>query len=211
LRRRAALAVTIAGRVWHIEAVLGEYRWRPLTNSVADTDFVVALRNDPRFAPWFYRSDVTPETHRKFIRGAEERGEINWVVQRGEQRVGVASIYHIDLQNRKAECGRTIFLHPKVFHLNWVVSAVVTFEILELNKAYIETLAENRIIARGVERLGMTREALLRQHVIGADGRRLDVLLYTILADEWRAIREATFAKWGTPKVSSAAVGETSE
>jgi RimJ/RimL family protein N-acetyltransferase len=182
---------------------MGEFRWRPLTDSAADTAFVVALRNDPHFARWFYHGQVTADTHRKFIRAAEERGEINWVIERaGETRepVGVASIYNIDLANRKAECGRTIFLEPKVFHLNWVVSGVVIFEVLGLNKAYIETMADNRIIARGVERMGMMREALLRQHVV-RDGRPLDVLLYTILADEWRAIRAATFAKWGTPQV----------
>src|SRR5438046_2448265 len=106
---------------------MGGFRWRPLTDSAADTDFVVALRNDPRFARWFYHQQVTPDTHRKFIRAAEERGEINWIVERGgneREPVGVASIYNIDLANRKAECGRTVFMEPRVFHLNWIVSAV---------------------------------------------------------------------------------------
>jgi len=181
-----------------------------LTDSDADTAFVVALRNEPRFARWFYHREVTPETHQKFIRAADERGDITWLVEHAcgggqQQRVGLASIYHIDTLNRKAECGRTIFLEPRIFHLNWVLSAVVTFDVLKLNKAYIETLADNRIIARGVERMGMTREALLRQHIVGEDGRPLDVLLYSILADEWRAIREATFEKWGTPQILSMA------
>jgi RimJ/RimL family protein N-acetyltransferase len=188
---------------------MGEFRWRPLTDSAADTAFVVALRGDARFSRWFYHAQVTPDTHRKFIRAADERGEINWIVERAGDGgfVGVASIYNIDVANRKAECGRTIFLDPKVFHLNWVVSAVTIFDVLGLSKAYIETLADNRIIARGVERMGMTREGLLRAHVV-RDGRPLDVLLYTILADEWRAICAATFAKWGTPQVLLA-TGET--
>jgi RimJ/RimL family protein N-acetyltransferase len=182
---------------------MGGYRWRPLTASDADTAFVVRLRNDPRFARWFYRRQITPELHRKFVAAADERGEINWVVERDDDHrepVGVAAIYNIDEKNAKAECGRTIFLEPRAFHLNWVVSAHVCFDLLGLNKAYIETLADNRIIARGVARLGMTAEALLRQHVIDDDGRPRDVLLYTILADEWRAIRAATGARWGTPK-----------
>ena len=182
---------------------MGEFRWRPLSDSAADTDFVVALRNDPRFSRWFYHAQATADTHRKFIRAANERGEINWVVERSggaRNPVGVASVYNIDLANRKAECGRTIFIEPRIFHLNWVVSAVTTFEMLGLNRAYIETLADNRIIARGVERMGMRRDGLLRAHVV-RDGRPLDVLLYSILADEWRAIRAATFEKWGTPQV----------
>jgi RimJ/RimL family protein N-acetyltransferase len=181
---------------------MGGYRWRPLTASDADTAFVVRLRNDPRFSRWFYRRQITPELHRKFVAAADERGEINWVVERDDDHpepVGVAAIYNIDEKNAKAECGRTIFLEPRAFHLNWVVSAHVCFDLLGLNKAYIETLADNRIIARGVARLGMTAEALLRQHVIDDDGRPRDVLLYTILADEWRAIRAATGARWGGP------------
>jgi RimJ/RimL family protein N-acetyltransferase len=189
---------------------MGQYRWRPLTDSGADTEFVVALRNQPRFAQWFYHQQVTPETHRTFIRAADERGDINWVIEHAEEAgkcIGVASIYHIDLTNRKAECGRTIFLEPRLFHLNWVLSGVVTFELLKLEKAYIETLADNRIIARGVERMGMTRQALLRQHAVRGDGGAVDVLVYTILADEWRAIRAATFAKWGTPELISVTAG----
>ena len=189
-----------------VTATLGEFRWRPLTDSAADTDFVLALRNDPRFARWFYHQQVTPQTHANFIRAADERGEINWIVERARdanQRVGVASIYNIDLANGKAECGRTVFIEPKVFHLNWVVSAVTGMELVGVNKLYIETMAANHIIARGVERMGMTREALLRGHVV-REGRPLDVLLYAMLADEWRAIRAATFAKWGTPQILEA-------
>ena len=208
MRRRVARRYN-RRRVRHITATLGGFSWRPLTAADADTAFVVRLRNDPRFARWFYRRQVTPETHRKFVAAADERGEINWVVERDDARrpapVGVAAIYNIDEKNRKAECGRTIFLDPRAFHLNWVVSAHVCFDLLGLNKAYIETLADNRIIARGVERMGMTREALLRQHVVDDDdGRPRDVLLYSILADEWRAIRESTRARWGTPKFSAA-------
>ena len=183
---------------------MGGFRWRPLSDSAADTDFVVALRNDPRFARWFYNQQVTPQAHQKFIRAADERGEINWLIETAgddQKPVGLASIYNIDLANRKAECGRTIFLSPRVFFLSWIVSAVTIFEFLGLNKAYIETLADNAAIANGCARMGMTREGLLRGHIV-RDGRPLDVLLYSIVADEWRANREATFEKWGTPSVA---------
>jgi RimJ/RimL family protein N-acetyltransferase len=76
-------------------------------------------------------------------------------------------------------------------------------ELLGVDKLYIETMADNRIIARGVERMGMTREALLRGHVV-RDGRSLDVLLYTMLGDGWRAIRTKTLEKWGTPEIVEA-------
>src|SRR5829696_9840530 len=89
---------------------MGEYIWRPLTDSDPDTEFVVALRNAERFQPWFYNQRVTPETHRRFINAADERGEVNWLVEHaegsgGSKPVGLASIYNFDKPNRKAECG----------------------------------------------------------------------------------------------------------
>ena len=181
---------------------LGEYLWRPLTASDADTDFVVALRNNERFRPWFYSARVTPETHRRFIDLANERGEINWLVERSGKPVGVSSIYNIDRVNRKVELGRIASLDPKVFQLNFVVSAAVAMDLMGVNKAYIETLETNRIIARGVERMGMIREALLRHHVV-RDGVPLNVLLYTNLKSEWDEMRDRHYARWGTPQIIS--------
>ena len=186
---------------------LNEYLWRPLTASDADADFVVALRNTERFRPMFYSAAaVTRESHRKFIDLANERGEINWLVERGSGRekkfVGVSSIYNIDRTNRKAEFGRIAAIDPKVFPLNFVVSAAIGMDTLGLNKAYIETLETNTIIARGVQRMGMVREALLRHHVM-RDGVPLNVLLFTNLKSEWDEMRERTHAKWGKPQIVS--------
>src|SRR5205823_2226508 len=131
-----------------------------------------------------------------------ERGEINWLVERSGESVGVAAIYHIDKPNRKAECGRIAALDPKVFHLNWVVSAHVGMDVLRVNKLYIETLESNRIIARAVERMGMDREGLHRHHVI-RDGEPLNVLLYTNLNDEWQKMKAQHYEKFGVPEVIS--------
>ncbi|MEA2710113.1 MAG: hypothetical protein QOF78_2714 [Phycisphaerales bacterium] len=188
-----------------VTATLGDFRWRPLTDSAADTEFVVRLRNDSRFAPWFYNQRVTPETHQKFIRAADERGEVNWLIERAEDSgkpLGLASIYNFDAANRKAECGRIAAIEPRVFHLNWVMSAHVAMDVIGTNKLYIETLEDNRIIARAVERMGMVREGLLRAHVIRA-GQPLNVLLYSNTNDEWQAMKEKHFSTWGVPQIIS--------
>jgi RimJ/RimL family protein N-acetyltransferase len=186
---------------------MGEYLWRPLTASDADTDFVLRLRSDPRFAPRFYRAarGVTRDGHRRFIEAADERGEINWLIEHGAagQPVGLASIYHFDPANRRAECGRTVMLDPRAFAPSWVLSAHVAFDRVGVNKLWIETLATNTTIARAVERLGMTREGLLREHVIGGDGRPADVLYFGGTAGDWARIRAARFERWGTPDIIS--------
>ena len=182
---------------------MGDCVWRPMTDSDDDTEFVVGVRSDPRFAAMFYNAAITPEGHRNFIRGADERGdEINWMIERDGKCVGVASMYHLDKVNKKAECGRTMMLDPKVFHMSWVVSAFVAFDVVKLNKLWIETLEENTIIARGVERLGMTREGLLRWHV-ERDGTPLNVWYFGGTAQDWDGMRAARFDKWGTPQLVS--------
>jgi RimJ/RimL family protein N-acetyltransferase len=180
---------------------MGSYLWRPLTDSDVDTDFVVSLRNDDRFGKWFYQR-VTRESHARFVKLAEERREINWVIERDGVPVGVSSIYNFDWTNRKAECGRIASLDPKVFHLNWVVSAHVAMDVVGTNKLYIETLEANSIIARAVERMGMVKEALLRAHVI-RDGEPLNVLLFTNTNEEWQQMKRRHFEKFGAPEVLS--------
>src|SRR5439155_17849468 len=129
---------------------MGEYIWRPLTDSDADTEFVVKLRNNDRFSRMFYSKQVTPEMHRRFIRAADERDEINWVIEKDAQPLGLSAIYHIDRENRKCECGRVAMLEPKLFHYNWMVTAFTAIEVLGLHRLYIETLEENTIVARGL-------------------------------------------------------------
>jgi RimJ/RimL family protein N-acetyltransferase len=182
---------------------LGDYLWRPMTSSDADANFVVALRNTERFRAMFYNSaPITPETHRRFVDASNKRGDINWLIERDGKPVGISSVYNIDIVNRKAECGRIAALEPKAFQLNWVVSAHVARERLDFNKLYIETLEENQIVARGVERMGMVREALLRHHVV-RDGVPLNVLLFTNLRHEWDAMRAQVYQRWGTPQIIS--------
>jgi RimJ/RimL family protein N-acetyltransferase len=177
-----------------------DYLWRPLTDSEADTDLVIALRNDERFGRWFYHR-VTRESHKRFLQGAEARDEINWVIERNGEPIAVSSIYHVDWANRKAEVGRIASIDPRMFHLNWIVSAVMA-DVMGLNKLYIETLETNTIIARGVERMGMVREGMLRHHV-ACDGKFVNVLLYSNIRPEWEQMKAASFEKFGLPEVLS--------
>src|SRR6266550_2879567 len=101
---------------------LNGYLWRPLTDSDADTEFVVKLRNEDRFSRMFYNTKVTPDGHKRFIRATADRDEINWLVERDGTPLGLSAIYHIDRENRKCECGRVVMLEPKLFHMNWLVT-----------------------------------------------------------------------------------------
>lgn len=186
-----------------VVAKLRDCVWRPLTDSDADADFVLSLRNNDRFRHQFYHSSrITREIHRQFITDADSRDEINWLIERDGSPMGVASMYHFDRANRKCECGRIVMLDPRLFFLSWVVSAKVGMDVIGLNRMYIETLSTNATLANGVERMGMKREGVLRGHVI-RDGEPLDVVVFSNTANDWVDMRGPTYAKWGEPEIVS--------
>lgn len=59
------------------------------------------------------------------------------------------------------------------------------FNILGLHRIYADTTNENLASGRVMERLGMKKEACLREAEF-QDGEWLDSLIYGILASEWR-------------------------
>jgi RimJ/RimL family protein N-acetyltransferase len=179
---------------------LGDYLWRPLTASEEDTDFVLGLRNAPAAQAAFFSGQITRADHLRFFHLAEERGELNWVIEKGGERVGVSGIYRIDRKNRRAEGGRIAVTVPEVHLLNTVVSMYVVFEVLRFNKLCGEGLASNTASNRSLERVGFTREGLLREHVL-KDEAPCDVYVYGMLAGDWLKIRPGIFSQFGEPKV----------
>lgn len=63
------------------------------------------------------------------------------------------------------------------------------FEEWELNRVALRCDARNERSARAIERLGATPEGRLRRHRIAADGTVGDTLYFSIVRDEWPAVR----------------------
>ena len=184
-------------RLW---ARLSGYLWRPLTAAEDDTEFILRLRNSPQARAAFFTDRVTRDDHLRFLKRAEERDEINWIVERGGERVGASGIFNFDWKNRRA-MGRVAVAVPEVHLLNSVVSLYVVFEQLGLNKLYGEALASNTVSNLSLERLGGVKEGVLREHVF-VGGEPQDVCCYSLLASEWRRLKPAILARFGTPEVT---------
>jgi UDP-4-amino-4,6-dideoxy-N-acetyl-beta-L-altrosamine N-acetyltransferase len=183
-----------------ISVQLSGYLWRPLTASEDDTDFVLRVRNTPQARAAFFEPVVTREDHLRFLRRAEERDEINWIVERGGERVGATGIYNIDRKHRRA-MARVAVTAPEVHLLNSVVSMHVVFEVLGLNKLHGEALVSNAVSNMSLERLGTVKEGVLREHVF-VNGEPRDVYCYGLLASDWRRLKAGIVARFGEPKVS---------
>ncbi|KZE42962.1 GNAT family N-acetyltransferase [Microbacterium sp. T32] len=63
------------------------------------------------------------------------------------------------------------------------------FDEWGLNRVALRCDARNQRSARAIERLGATPEGRLRRHRIAADGSVGDTLYFSILRDEWPAVR----------------------
>jgi N-acetyltransferase len=50
---------------------------------------------------------------------------------------------------------------------------------------------------RAIEKLGAVREGVLRKHMVRPDGYIRDTVMYSIIADEWPAVRAKLEARLG--------------
>ena len=163
---------------------------------------VHAYAADPRAVehlPWGPNSaDMTIEFVRKAV---EESGRPNRrvfdlaVIQREDERlVGAVALRTSGTENRDAGLGYVI--HPgfwKRGYASEAASALVEFGFRRrgLHRIWAECGPSNAGSIRVLEKVGMIREGLLRQHR-WMKGDWHDSLLYAILYPEWKLAREAT-------------------
>jgi RimJ/RimL family protein N-acetyltransferase len=95
------------------------------------------------------------------IRKDHRQGMVGWALNEGYRRRGYAT-----------EAGRALVSHG--------------FEHLDLHRIYAITSNVNIPSWKVLERLGMRREGHYKEAEY-LDGQWLDVLVYAVLADEWRA------------------------
>ena len=95
------------------------------------------------------------------IRKNHKQGEIGWALHIGYRGKGYA-----------AEAARALITYG--------------FEKLRLHRIFADTSNANVSSVKVMERLGMRREGHYRESEL-LDGQWRDVLVYAILADEWRA------------------------
>jgi RimJ/RimL family protein N-acetyltransferase len=120
------------------------------------------------------------------------RGErVPWVIRDAgtDEVIGTTSYYEINPQHRTVAIGHTF-----VGRRWWRTGVNTETKLLLLTRAF-EDLGAQRVVwhtdirnersQRAIERLGATREAVLRRHRIRPDGSARDTVQYAMLVDEW--------------------------
>jgi RimJ/RimL family protein N-acetyltransferase/nitroimidazol reductase NimA-like FMN-containing flavoprotein (pyridoxamine 5'-phosphate oxidase superfamily) len=108
--------------------------------------------------------------------------------------IGTTSYYAIDPANRTVAIGHTF-----IGRRWWRTGVNTESKLLLLSRAFGDLAAErvewhtdvrNERSQRAIERLGATREGVLRRHRPRPDGSWRDTVLYSMTADEWPAARD---------------------
>lgn len=168
----------------------------PLNGSHAAPLFEAAQNSDLQ---WFFESLQTRSETQTFIENrlaeAAKGDSLPFMVRDlAENRVvGTTSFLDFSPQHRAIEIGAT-FLDSSVWRTRinteakWLL-LTHCFQNLDLVRVFFKTDARNVRSQRAIERLGAVREGVLRKHRVLPDGFIRDSVFYSILDDEWPAVK----------------------
>jgi RimJ/RimL family protein N-acetyltransferase len=111
----------------------------------------------------------------------------------GGGAIGSTRFGRVDAENRKVEIGWSwlgLPFHRKAFNTEAKLLMLGhAFERMGCVRVEFRVNEPNRRSRAAVERLGAKLEGILRHSQIAPDGRRLDWVHYSILSEEWPAVR----------------------
>jgi RimJ/RimL family protein N-acetyltransferase len=198
------LPVTLEGSVVRLEPVRREHA--ELFWDVAKNDLEDIFR-------WIPYSMKVREDFERLVEKAfseQERGEsiVFATVERSSGRaIGGTRFMNIDRANRRVEIGST-WIAPA-----WQRTAVNTeakylmlrhaFEVWGCVRVELKTDALNEKSRNAILRIGAKEEGTLRRHVVTWTGRIRDSVYFSILDDEWPAVKARLEARisQGTPSL----------
>jgi RimJ/RimL family protein N-acetyltransferase len=113
--------------------------------------------------------------------------------------VGMTCFLDVQPANRTIEVGGTWLGRP------WWRTAINTeakllmlghaFDDLGVNRVAIKTDARNTRSQEAILRLGAVREGVLRRHMVRPDGSLRDTVMFSVIREEWPAVRDRLRAR----------------
>jgi len=123
--------------------------------------------------------------------------------------VGSTRYHHIDAEHRRLEIGVTwIGTAHQRSHINTEAKLLqlwYAIEILKCRRIELKADVKNARSRAAIMRLGATQEGIFRKHMLYADGRNRDNVYFSIIDDDWPAVRCRLEKKLGygvTPTVA---------
>ena len=107
---------------------------------------------------------------------------------------GSSSLFDYDRAGRRIEIGHTwVAPHARRSGLNTEAKLLLmrhAFQTLGVNRLQLKTDARNDRCQKAIERLGATREGLLRSWITLPDGHLRDTVMFSIVRAQWPDVEE---------------------
>jgi RimJ/RimL family protein N-acetyltransferase len=149
----------------------------------------------------------SPEAMKKYIEAALEEQKYGaalpfvTIEKTTKKIVGSTRFGNIDINNRRAEIGWT-WINPfwQRTYVNTeakLLMLVHAFETWKCIRVEFKTDAINEKSRSAILRLGAKQEGIFRQHIVCSSGRLRDSVYFSILDNEWHAVKKNLLQKLG--------------
>ena len=124
---------------------------------------------------------------------ANEVGRWPWVVRQGGAVVGTTSYLEVSPVDARLEIGFTLYT-PVVWGTSVnpeckLLLMTGAFEVSGMGRVQLKTDIRNVRSQEAIARLGATKEGVLRQYQRRQDDSVRDTVMYSVVADEWPAVK----------------------
>jgi RimJ/RimL family protein N-acetyltransferase len=130
---------------------------------------------------------------RDVIDTSRDMGRWMWTIRDSGRVVGSSSFMEVSLVDARVEIGHTTyacrvwgtFVNPtcKLLLMSWA------FDHAGMNRVQLKTDLRNLRSQGAIERLGATREGVLRSYQKRQNGTIRDTVMYSVLASEWTGVK----------------------
>lgn len=115
------------------------------------------------------------------------------VLRATNEIIGSTRFFDIATAHKRLELGHT-WLHPSVWRTNVNTECkylllTYCFEQLQLQRVQIKTGHKNTRSQKAIERIGATKEGILRNHMIRPNGEVRHTVMYSVVQEEWLEVK----------------------
>ena len=174
----------------------------PLTNS--HTNALKEAVTDGELWRLWYASVPSPDEMSNYVDSAIKAstgGNLAFAVRtlKTQQIVGTTRFYNVEPAHKRGLIGYTWYAKSaQGTAINTEAKYLLMqywFEVQQANAVEFRTHFFNEASRRAIERLGAKQDGILRSHQILKDGSVRDTVVYSIIANEWPAVKNNLQAK----------------
>ena len=175
--------------------------------SMRHVDDLAVAGADEAIWRWLPTAHYQPGSMRAFVESAlvaQERREalpFATIDLLSGKAVGSTRYHHIDTEHRRLEIGVT-WVGPgqQRSHINTEAKLLqfwYAIDVLKCRRVELKADVDNAKSRAAILRLGAMEEGTFRKHMLYADGRNRDNVYFSVIDDDWPAVRARLESKLG--------------